>query len=101
MPTRLTSARWATALCILTVALAGCGRRGALEAPGSAAPPTLGRNAAARPAAPGTVSPNSVSPNSEEEDVAAAAFVSPQPSPPRRSRAFSVPNQPFILDPLL
>jgi hypothetical protein len=72
-----------------------------LEAPGgtasgsgtavAATPTTL----ATRPGAIVTTSPD------VEEEAAPAAFVSPQPNPVKRGRAYTVPNTPFILDPLL
>jgi predicted small lipoprotein YifL len=75
MVARLPLSRLILVAGLVTLALAACGRRGALEAPSSAA--------AQAEAQQGTV-----------------------PSPvgtPRRSRSsgYTVPNRPFILDPLL
>lgn len=111
--------------------LGGCGRRGPLEPPSGAAvpPPAVSPAPAAEPAPrggralpadrrlrPGAAAPASASPTTlttgqnsivedapedalDEDDIATA--VTPTPTPRRRARAFVVPKEPFILDPLL
>ena len=74
---------------VLVLALSACGRRGPLEAPAA--------QVVGAPAPSGTT----VEPE-EERRQAGATIVSPAPggrNPVRRG--FTVPQQPFILDPLL
>jgi predicted small lipoprotein YifL len=74
----------------LALALSACGRRGPLEPPGAQA-------AGAAPAAAGTT----VEPE-EERRQAGATIGSPAPGGRNAvRRGFTVPQQPFILDPLL
>ena len=96
---------------LVTLALAGCGRRGALEPPPGPvvqAPP--GARDARRPlgAVPSQVSlqGQGASPGSEvsEDDEPVSVVPSPVPTPPptrSRNRGYVVPKEPFILDPLL
>lgn len=87
-------------LCVLTLGAAGCGRRGALEAPsGAPQPSTVSATPTTLATRPGAVLTDS--PDSETDDGATATFVSPQPNPTRRQRGYTVPKDPFILDPLL
>lgn len=109
--------------------LAGCGRRGPLQPPSpdpsvppaaaveAPAPTPAGRAAprdrrlrqgAAAPAAPTTLAtqPGAVvadAPDDEDDETDTARSVSPSPTPTarKRTRAYSVPNEPFLLDPLL
>ncbi|MDB5592010.1 hypothetical protein [Enterovirga sp.] len=98
---------------VMVLGLGACGRRGQPEPPSSAAPSA---SATGRAAVPGDARPNAgalatspasrtqltVDDETDEEDPNAG--VSPQPTPVparRRSRAYTVPKEPFILDPLL
>ncbi|WP_375460986.1 hypothetical protein [uncultured Enterovirga sp.] len=104
--------------CVMALGLGACGRRGQPEAPVDPAAPAGAprRQAAAtgpagndaRPnsgrlvTSPGSATQLTVEDDTEEEDPNAG--VSPQPVPTasrRRSRAYQVPKEPFILDPLL
>ena len=96
---------------LLALALSACGRRGALEAPPSpaalrqASQPQgpVGRNG--RPAgAPSQGTPAPADPVVEEEEDSLLPDVLRQPSQtsdPQRRRNYTIPKQPFILDPLL
>lgn len=108
---------------VAALALGACGRRGPLEPPdGSAAIAPPPAASAARPAptdrrlrtttttrgsaAPTTLAtePGAVVENAPDEDEdpnETALAVSPSPTPRKRVRAFTVPNEPFLLDPLL
>ena len=71
----------------LSLALAACGRRGALEAPPTASVAPNGQPAA---------------PQAEADDEEEGAAVVPGPTQKqKRSRAYNVPKRPFVLDPLL
>jgi predicted small lipoprotein YifL len=71
----------------LSLALAACGRRGALEAPPTASVAQNGQPAA---------------PQAEADDDEDGAAVMPgQTQAKKRTRAYNVPNRPFVLDPLL
>jgi predicted small lipoprotein YifL len=70
----------------LSLALAACGRRGALEAPPTASVAPNGQPAA---------------PQAEADDEEGAAVVPGQTQAQKRSRAYNVPKRPFVLDPLL
>ncbi|HEX2727600.1 MAG TPA: hypothetical protein VHN20_17385 [Beijerinckiaceae bacterium] len=75
---------------LVICALAGCGRRGGLEAPPDPA-------AAAQPAR--QVQGQTVG---DEEELRDEVVAVPTPTPPRqRTRGYVIPKQPFILDPLL
>lgn len=100
---------------VLTSGLAGCGRRGALEAPDATAaatvppgvkiaPPRNGPGRAESPA-PTTLATQQAgivadTPDDSDEDDLLQS-VNPSPTPKRRSRAYGVPKQSFVLDPLL
>jgi predicted small lipoprotein YifL len=79
---------------ILVLALAACGRRGAPEAPLTTAEAAAQQqNAQARQARAQAAA--------EDDDEAPGVMV-PTPTPTRRrSRAYTIPQEPFILDPLL
>ena len=49
---------------------------------------------------PGAIVENAPDDDDEDEEPTALT-VSPSPTPKKRVRAFAVPNEPFILDPLL
>jgi predicted small lipoprotein YifL len=74
---------------LVICALAGCGRRGGLEAPPDPA-------VTAQPAR--QVQGQTVDDDEERNEV----VPTPAPTPPRRrARDYTIPKQPFILDPLL
>ena len=74
---------------VLALSLAACGRRGPLEAPQAAAVSPQPR-AQAQAAS-----------DDDGEEVAEATLPSPVPTARRRSRAYTIPKEPFVLDPLL
>lgn len=107
---------------LIAIGFGACGRRGPLEPPVEAA--AVAPPAAAEPAdrrlrprsgtqTRATASPTTLatrsgeivadSPDSPEDDDPdeVTQAVSPLPTPRKRSRAYSVPKEPFILDPLL
>ncbi|MGA0597621.1 LPS translocon maturation chaperone LptM [Enterovirga sp. CN4-39] len=106
---------------LIALVLSGCGRRGPLEPPEAAgvsppaqttvpADPRLRRNrsSAVQGTAPSTAlstSPAALVEDTPEEDESEtdmqSVVPSPNPTPRKRNRAYVVPNEPFILDPLL
>lgn len=75
----------------LALALAGCGRRGALEAP---------PNAAAQ--ASENQRTGAVVGGDEEDDGADSVVTSPIPGgQKKRAKGITIPQRPFVLDPLL
>lgn len=97
----------------LALAVSGCGRRGALEAPQAAAPQ---RTAAGTPASPrqlpgsvglggGSTSPEADAVQAGDELPASAVPPAGTEAPIETSRGakrgFRIPKDPFILDPLL
>lgn len=113
---------------ILLLALPACGRRGPLEAPPDASAPAPTRSGKPAPAdrrlragttserAPaasastlatrstGTVADTPDGPDTDDDDdpEQGSLLVNPQPTPSKkRGRAYTVPKEPFILDPLL
>lgn len=73
----------------LSLVLAGCGRRGPLEAPPD-------------PAAPQQKAQVKAADADDEEEESASILPSPTPTPAKkRSRAYKIPTEPFFLDPLL
>ena len=128
MPSRRESPGRGSLIAILaclsaSLLLADCGRRGAPEPPPDPSAPapqsrrssegpsrTRGGSAAAATVdAPRTTAiataPNALTENTPDDETPddLGASISPQPAPPprRRSRAYQVPKEPFILDPLL
>ncbi len=113
MPSRLTlTGRTILIAGVLTLALAGCGRRGALEPPPDpvvqAPPGSRDVRRAPAGAAPSQISlqGQGASPGNEavEEDEEVSVVPSPIPVPPptrRRKGGYVVPKEPFVLDPLL
>ena len=79
---------------LLVLAVSACGRRGAPEAPlTSAELAAQQQSGPARQAAQAGV---------DDDDEQTRETIVPTPAPPRRrSRAYTVPKEPFILDPLL
>jgi predicted small lipoprotein YifL len=78
---------------LIVLALAACGRRGAPEAPLTAA------EAAAQQQRQQT---QAAAADDDEDEFGGTRVATPLPSAPRRrSRAYTIPQEPFILDPLL
>ena len=79
---------------MLVLALAACGRRGAPEAPLTAAEVAAQQQSAQARQARAQAA-------AEDDDEPAGVMV-PTPTPTRRrSRGYTIPQDPFILDPLL
>lgn len=106
--------------CLMTLAVGACGRRGQPEEPvNPAAPAAASKRTATAPGTRGpetrsasgggvlATSPGSatqLTPDDETDEDDPNQGVSPQPTPTparRRGRAYQVPKEPFILDPLL
>jgi predicted small lipoprotein YifL len=80
---------------VLAIALAACGRRGPPEAPPDASVPQQGVSRTA--AGPGPTGADDI----DEEDAVVTTPV-PAPRPARNAkRGYTVPKDPFVLDPLL
>jgi predicted small lipoprotein YifL len=83
---------------MLVLALAACGRRGPPEAPLSAAEVAAQQQSAQarqqRQQAQAQV-------DDDDEEVRTDVMVPTPTAPRRRSRAYTIPKEPFILDPLL
>jgi predicted small lipoprotein YifL len=78
---------------LLAASLAACGRRGPLEAPLTQA------ELAAQQQGAQTQQQGAL--DDDDATVQGAGITVPVPTPRRRSRALTVPQEPFILDPLL
>ena len=104
--------------CLMSLAVGACGRRGQPEEPvNPSAPAAASKKTATAPGSRGAeartgagalaTSPGSttqLTPDDETDEDDPNAGVSPQPTPTaarRRGRAYQVPKEPFILDPLL
>ena len=74
---------------LIVLSLAACGRRGAPEAPLTAAEVAAQQQRPAQQAA------------AADDDDDEAAVMTPVPTARRRSRAYTIPKEPFVLDPLL
>jgi predicted small lipoprotein YifL len=91
---------------VIVLALAACGRRGALEAPPdpSAAQKPAAKQAAAQPGSQ-TAQPGSqaAGPGQTDEEEADSTLPSPVGTPRKRNakRGYVIPKEPFILDPIL
>lgn len=100
----LSAARIPLMIGLLALALTACGRRGPPEAPPdlSVSPAQRGaRISAAAPAAGAGPSPARAADDEEETEDLLPAVV-PNARPARSSkRGFTIPKEPFILDPLL
>ena len=84
---------------VLVLALSACGRRGPLEAP-----LTLAEQAAQQQSAQARQArQQAAAEEADEEEIGRRQVLvpNPNPAPRRRSRAYTIPNEPFILDPLL
>ena len=80
---------------MLVLTLAACGRRGAPEAPLTAA------EVAAQQQSAQARQQRQAAAAAEDDDEAGGVML-PTPSPTRRrSRAYTIPQEPFVLDPLL
>ena len=104
---------------VLVLAAAACGRRGALEAPPgasaaiaapdrAAAKPARGARTASQPVASGaSLAGNTLdTPDDEADEPEFNGGVAPIPTPAtpgtrKRGRGFTIPKEPFILDPIL
>src|SRR5215203_2518258 len=84
---------------LIVLALAACGRRGALEAPPdpSAAQKPAAKQAAAQPGG------QTAGPGQTAEEEADSTLPSPVGTPRRGNakRGYVIPKEPFILDPIL
>ena len=82
---------------MLVLALSACGRRGAPEAPlTSAEIAAQQQNAQARQQRQAAAAED------DDDEVGNATVITPVPTPTRRrSRGYTIPTEPFILDPLL
>jgi predicted small lipoprotein YifL len=81
---------------LLALALSACGRRGAPEAPLTSA------ELAAQQQSTQTRQVQARQAQADDDDDEVRETIVPTPAPPRRrSRAYTVPKEPFILDPLL
>ena len=80
---------------LFAVGVAACGRRGAPEAPLTAAELAAQQQQEQRQQQRAAVATD------DDDEAGNAPVVAPVPTPRRRSRAYTVPKEPFILDPLL
>jgi predicted small lipoprotein YifL len=76
---------------LIALSLAACGRRGAPEAPLTAAELATQQQGQQRQAASA----------GDDDELGNATVRTPVPTTRRRSRAYTIPQEPFILDPLL
>ena len=82
---------------VIALSLTACGRRGAPEAPLTSAEIAAQQQREQR-----QVQRQAATPADDDDEVGSNATVmTPVPTPRRRSRAYTIPQQPFILDPLL
>jgi predicted small lipoprotein YifL len=106
---------------LLVVALAACGRRGALEPPPDPTAAIAAPASPARPAAPGAATAGqtrvpplaqaarsegtTAPPDDDDDDDQPSIIRQPVPAPKAagsgRRRGYVIPKEPFILDPLL
>jgi predicted small lipoprotein YifL len=82
---------------VLAVALAACGRRGPPEAPPDASVP---QPRASQAAGPGPTGAGVDSIDDEEDEVVATPVPTPRPAR-NAKRGYTIPKDPFVLDPLL
>ena len=78
---------------LIVLSLAACGRRGAPEAPLTAAELAAQQQGQQRQAAAAAAD--------ADDELGNATVRTPVPTTRRRSRAYTIPQEPFILDPLL
>ena len=89
-------------LALAALGVAGCGRRGPLEAPGAA--PAPAPRTASGPAIEGQANPPGRAQVDDADSEQEALLASPVPTPPKgnsRRRGYGRPSTPFILDPIL
>jgi predicted small lipoprotein YifL len=89
-PPLLSSGRALLIAGLIVLSLAACGRRGAPEAPLTAAEISAQQRQQQQAAAA-----------DDDDEADNAAVMTPVPTARRRSRAYTIPTEPFILDPLL
>ena len=78
---------------LLADGVAACGRRGAPEAPLTAAELAAQQQQEQRQQRAAVAD--------DDDEAGNAPVVAPVPTPRRRSRAYTIPKEPFVLDPLL
>ena len=94
------SGRILLAVAIIATALAACGRKGPLEPPLSPAEIAARQQAAEKARAEGRPVPEYG--DADEDSDGAGLFAPPRPRPAHeRTRGYTVPKEPFVLDPLL
>jgi predicted small lipoprotein YifL len=89
-PPLLSSGRALLIAGLIVLSLAACGRRGAPEAPLTAAEVSAQQRQQQQAAAA-----------DDDDEADNATVMTPVPTARRRSRAYTIPTEPFILDPLL
>ncbi len=89
-PPLLSSGRALLIAGLIVLSLAACGRRGAPEAPLTAAEISAQQRQQQQAAAA-----------DDDDEADNPAVMTPVPTARRRSRAYTIPTEPFILDPLL
>ena len=89
-PPLLSSGRALLIAGLIVLSLAACGRRGAPEAPLTAVEISAQQRQQQQAAAA-----------DDDDEADNAAVMTPVPTARRRSRAYTIPTEPFILDPLL
>ncbi len=99
---RRSAYRPALLVVLAALALAGCGRRGPLEAPPSATPPK-GTAAAGQTTTINESIPNEDSFAAPEKESVPPQTLNATPlgKPPRTNRAITIPKRDFFLDPIL
>lgn len=78
-------ARAALVTAALSLVLTGCGRRGALQPPPEAGAPRAQTSGI----------------DAEDDEDGVSIAPTPAPGARKRPRNFTIPNRPFVLDPLL
>lgn len=99
----LSAARIPLMVGLVVLALAGCGRRGPPEAPPLAVAPAQpgGRASQATPlSGPGPSQATAVDDDEEPDELLPAVVPTQRPARNPR-RGYTIPKEPFILDPLL
>lgn len=82
---------------LIVLSLTACGRRGSPEAPLTAA-----ELAAQQQRTPEQRRQAEAAAADDDDDVGGAAVMTPVPNAPRRRpRGYTIPKEPFVLDPLL
>ncbi len=81
---------------LIVLSLAACGRRGAPEAPLTAAELAAQQQSEAQ-----RQQRQAAAADDDDDEVGNRTIMTPVPTTRRRSRAYTIPQEPFILDPLL